>query len=330
MSIIPYLQIRSSILVQYNHSDEPAKRQRAIQDMLYQNLREHATYTGMLTPGSKKRLTKSIENLVLATKKRRVVNHKGKEHDFQLSFIGLTISETTRNITAKEAHKQLLEPFLQWMRRQHKCNLYLWKAELQKRGQLHYHITSDAYIPFKEVQTKWNELQRKSGLLDTFYNKYGRWNAPSTHIKSVRKVGSLGGYLLKEIVKQFQNETTVGGKVWDCSLNLKASKYYTTIADTMVEQKITQAIKDKKLIPITCEHCRIFQAVNCSTTDFLSNEDLKEYNNHMNNIRDKEVVTERRKSPPKGIFIKDKPTKKDIYQYELLLNYRFLNQFSSS
>jgi hypothetical protein len=72
----PYLQVRSNSLYQYNLVPRlpvgslawQEKRQQQL--LSVQHLQEHATYTGVLTDGAKKRLTKSVENLIMASKLR--------------------------------------------------------------------------------------------------------------------------------------------------------------------------------------------------------------------------------------------------------------------
>jgi hypothetical protein len=301
---IPYLQVRSNTLYQYNQSENTGRFTRIMQAELAKNIAwlkdedgniiKRPTYSGVLSPGAKKRLTKAIEYMVMASPLKTIQNPvNGKNQPFQLSFITLTVYSTDRNISGKEAHKTMLEPFLQWMRRKHKCLLYLWKAELQKRGQIHYHLTSDVFIHHKEVREKWNSLQKKAGYLESFYSKFKHYNAPSTEIKSVKKVRNIGGYLIKEIAKGFQNEASLGGKIWDCSQNLKACKYYTTLADSSYNDKINQMIGRKEIEQVMSgsEHCRIFRLLNKPAHTILNDTDKLEYSLVMKAIRTNELET---------------------------------------
>lgn len=285
MIIEPYLQIRSNTIFQYNLAPR-IPRSIEMKNMLAQHLRQQHTYSGTLTPGAKKRLTKAIEFLMMSTKHQTIYNTvTHRNQPFRLSFVTLTISETARNITGKEAHAKLLEPFLQWMRRVHNVNMYIWKAELQKRGQIHYHITTDTFIHWREIQEKWNDLQKSAGYLENFYKKFGHYKPNSTDVHSVRKMNNMGGYLLKEIVKSFQNEKSLGGKVWDCSMNIKAAKYYTTIADSSYSQKLEDLIKQKRCRFIATDHCTIYRTMDQDAADILSDADKAEYMNHINNVR---------------------------------------------
>ena len=314
---IPYLQVRSNTLYQYNQSDMAGNFCRTIQSALAKNIAwqydaegtiiKH-NYTGVVTAGAKKRLTKAIENLVQATPVKKVPNFKtGELVPFKLSFLTLTITDNVK-ITGKEAHKTLLAPFLQWLRRAHNVQAYIWKAELQKRGTLHYHITSDAHIHWEIVRSKWNELQRGAGYLDRYYKKKGHYNANSTDIRRVEKITNMAGYLIKEVAKSFQNEKSIGGKVWDCSQNLKAAKYYTTLADSIYEAKINMAIRKGVIVQVPCksDHCRIFRMnIDRPASCILNETDIREYREYMEAIRTKELVTIKEFKPTRKKLVTD-------------------------
>lgn len=298
---IPYLQIRSNTLYQYNQSSNPGNFTRSIQSLLAKNIAwqydaegtviKHS-YTGKVTAGAKKRLTKSIETLVQVTPVRYEADFEtGEMFPFKLSFITLTVSDDSK-ITGKEAHKKLLAPFLLWLRRSYNMQVYIWKAELQKRGNIHYHLTSDAYVYWEVLRDKWNSLQREAGLLDRYHKKKGHYKANSTDIHRVRKITNMAGYLIKEIAKGFQNEKSIGGKVWDCSANIKSAKYYTTLADTQYEAKINLAIKKGVMVQVPCksDHCRIFRMnINKPASCVLNETDIREYKQYMNAIRTKDI-----------------------------------------
>lgn len=293
----PYLQFRSNTILQYNIAPRPPKGSQAfehralIQSRLYDNLREHATYTGILTPGAKKRLTRCIELLIQSAKHQTVIHPtKGYKFPFKVGFMTLTIHSPDRNITQKEAHSTCLEPFLQWVRRVHGCKLYLWKAELQMRGQIHYHITLGTFIHYNDIRKKWNELQQRAGYLNEFHAQYGHYDAPSTEIKSVRKVSNLPGYILKEVTKSYQNANSVHGKVWDCSNNLKESKYYVTVADGDYSQRICKAIDSGEVQAVYTDHCTIFRVINKPAHYLLSQSDKAEYVKLMDSVRTQDVI----------------------------------------
>lgn len=180
----------------------------------------------------------------------------------RFSFVTLTVSDISEPLDGKTAHRLLLAPFLDWMRKTKKVSTYIWKAERQYNGQIHYHITTPSFIHYKEIRKKWNELQDAAGIIDKYraaqlaWHKDGfrlrtgkilktwpaeaqlqaykegmatNWTNPnSTDVHKVYKVKDVAGYIIKEIAKACQNSQSIGGKVWDCSDNLANASYFST------------------------------------------------------------------------------------------------------
>lgn len=189
-------------------------------------LQQKKQYSGQVTAGMQKRITKAVNLLILTAKERVIWNEvTGREQKHKLSFITLTISENERNLEAREAYDSLLKPFLKWMVRTKGVKTYIWKAELQKRGQVHYHITTHSFLNWKEIREKWNYLQRINGLLESFYSKHGHYDPNSTDVHEVYKKSDLTSYLIKYIAKADSKKEKTTGKLWDCSENLKGVNY---------------------------------------------------------------------------------------------------------
>lgn len=96
--------------------------------------------------------------------------------------------------------KKHLDTFLKRLRRLHKDCKYLWVAEKQKRGAIHYHILTPYYTTKDFVNESWNEIVnawQESNNLPT-----------QTLLPNVIKVNQAGAYLAKYLQKEGQN---IGG-----------------------------------------------------------------------------------------------------------------------
>lgn len=285
MLLVPYLQIRSNSIIAYT-LNEDRNFHRSIQALLTENLRKQETYTGKICPGTKKRLIKAIDFMVSINPERKIFNpvaHRNQK--FRVGFLTLTIgSRYDRIIEGKEAHKNLLEPFIKWMRQVHGVKSYLWKAELQKRGQIHYHLTIDQFIHWRAIRDKWNELQCRGGYIDSYFKRYGHYDPNSVDIHAVKNMGGLGHYLKKEIAKAFQNEKSIGGKVWDCSLNIKKAKWFT-VNENMDYAYTNQMVKDGEMIVRETDHCYIYEFLKQPASVFLNDRYKKDYDGYLNEVR---------------------------------------------
>jgi hypothetical protein len=293
------LQIRSKKIVAYTKFTGYTFRTDGQRESV-KKLIDEKKYTGQLKFGAKKRLAKAIDLLVQSTTRTWVTNPAtGKQYPFQIGFTTLTVHSPDRNIDAKEAYKNLLGPFLQWLRRSHNTYLYIWKAELQTRGQIHYHLLLGNYVDKKAIRKKWNELQQQHGYLDQYYKVKGHYNAPSTEIKNALKHEDVAGYLIKEISKSIQNQTALNGKVWDCSSNLKevaffdlsAEKYAPNIANLVRQNKITIAYSDSS--------CTVYKAKDFKPITMMDGLDRFCYKEHIAYMQQSEILRPKKLKPVK-------------------------------
>lgn len=265
---LPYIQVRHNSLILYTlPADNYSHRRSAF---------TQPTYQGKTTSGAAKRIRKACDLLIQLSPLVWIKNPiTGRQVSHTLSFITLTIPEQDHKLEASEGHKHLLEPWLRKMRDKHGMSTYIWKAEFQKNGMLHYHITTRAWIPHSELKEPWNNLLHKHNLLEYHFQKFGNRTPPSVHVKKVYKNKKLESYLQKEISKVQQDKTTTG-KIWDCSKNLKQARHYSTI---MASNFIAQG---KDIEVITTPHCTIIKKH--QPTTLLTRQQQAEYKQHLKTI----------------------------------------------
>lgn len=294
---IHYLQYRNNSIIAYSQPDNYRHKKRQIS--LFNNSSSTATkyfvdsegnrlktYTGTITQGSKKRLTKAVSLLIQSTPTRQVYNRWLQRNQyFKINFITLTISDSTKNLTAKEAHAQLLEPMLLKLRRHQQMRSYVWKAELQERGQIHYHITADCFCDLTWLREEWNNLQRKAGLLEDFEKKFGHSNPNSTDIHSVKKIKNIEAYLVKYMSKTEEDKGSTEGKVWDCSTNLKKGQYFTTLTSSYHNDIITKGIDKGMIQAVHKDVFSIFIIKEGNIYDTLTQSERNQYKEHMRQVR---------------------------------------------
>lgn len=220
------VQVRSNCIIAYEKYIGQKSITQLLRRQVNMRLQQQKAYSGAITKGAQKRITRAVNLLILTAKERWIWNEvTGREQKHKLSFITLTVSDNTKNLDAREAYDKLLRPWLQWATRTKGVKTYIWKAELQKRGQIHYHITTHSFLNWKEIRDKWNYLQRINGLLDDFYNRFKHYNPNSTDVHEVYKKSDLTSYLIKYIAKAESQKEKTNGKIWDCSQNLKGTNY---------------------------------------------------------------------------------------------------------
>lgn len=243
---IPYVSIQHKKLITYSIPVERGSSKRySLADHKSEGV-NIAYKTGKLSHGARKRLKQSIELLIdISPKKWFTVPSTGRRFQFQITFLTLTLSGSQQGIPDKTIIKTLLEPFLQTLRRKYKCKSYIWRAEKQKNGNLHFHITTNQYIPYDTVRDDWNRIQNKLGFIDQFADKYGHTNPNSTDIHSVRGIRDLARYMVKYMSKDTPAEQIISCKQWDCSQDLKIRENICLEIDSEVHTILTQIQSSK-------------------------------------------------------------------------------------
>lgn len=215
------MQVRPYGLLVYEHKEFSSSRE-------FKRDRpptEFKSYTGKLTPYSKKKLKRAISLMVASAKEKEAPNWKtGKMFKFKVNFITFTLPASQQGIEDKTI-KRCLDNWIKRAKRKHKLNSYVWRAERQANGNIHFHMVTDVWIHYEKIRNDWNACLRETGLIEKFRLKHGHENPNSTDVHAVWKVKNLTQYFVKYMSKEHkEGEAPIKGKVWDCSKNLKTKE----------------------------------------------------------------------------------------------------------
>lgn len=207
-----------------------------------------------LSKKSARRLTNAVNWLVAQSKKKHVYSKKsGKSFYFQLSFITLTIPIVELDLSDKSVKNKILHLFINQARYRWGMKSYVWKAETQENGNIHFHLTTDVYIDSDELRLVWNKCLKTHDVLQKYSKKFSamsfedyctsygpdskisqkvlrhrfeignstNWENPNTtDIHAVYKVRDVGAYLATYLSKKEEGRRVIQGRVWGASQNL--------------------------------------------------------------------------------------------------------------
>lgn len=176
---------------------------------------------GLISKKANRRIKNAIDWMLAITKEKELNNVKtSKNYTWRVNFITLTLS--SRQIHPDGIIKaELLNQFLTEIRQKYGCKNYLWRAESQANGNIHFHVITDVFIPWRNLRSNWNRIQNKLGYVDRFEQKFGHNDPNSTDIHSVKKIRNLSAYLAKYCGKNAKGYTI---------LATQANKTNTTFA----------------------------------------------------------------------------------------------------
>lgn len=174
----------------------------------HENFKSNAT-NGDISQAAKRRIQNAIEWMIATAKRKQVVDFEtGKTFNFKVNFITLTLSATQRH-SDTEIMQCCFRPWLELVRKKYGLKRYVWRTEVQQCGNIHFHITTDVYIPHQDLRRIWNNQQEKLGYVTEFYNRHGHHNPNSTDVKSVKHVKKMANYMAKYMSKT-RSYTKVG------------------------------------------------------------------------------------------------------------------------
>lgn len=229
----------------YSQRAQVSKKRTAAQILAQENLIRDNNYNGFLSKKTAREVTKRISNLLEIAKAG-----------------GRTVTFTTLTLPSIQVHsdefirRYLLGDFLRLIKQKYSVVNYIWKAEAQNNGNIHFHILADAYLPNTvsefipdtdvyletgEINKLWNAILDRYGYIDNYrflmfknYNEgkikaeklafqvYNMWSQPnSTDVHALKSKTKPEAYINKYIAKPEPNKRKITGRLVGCSDTLK-------------------------------------------------------------------------------------------------------------
>lgn len=124
-----------------------------------------------ISDNSQKNLRSKVEWLFQYAKSRNVKTYTNKIiKNYKCGFITLTLPSKQKHNTGYII-TQMLDEFLQQLRKRIKMINYVWRLEFQANGNAHFHIVTDSYADYYLVQKLWNKILDKHGYIEPYRNK---------------------------------------------------------------------------------------------------------------------------------------------------------------
>jgi len=229
---------------------------------------------GKISPQARRKINKAVDYLVyLSNDKALPAKQSGRYYKFKISFLTLTLSSKQIH-TDHEIKQMFLNQFLVEARKRWQMLNYVWRAEKQSNGNIHFHILCDKFIPWSELRDTWNRIQNKLGyvdryrdemrsyheggfkvrqsLLDTWdYKKQIKaykvgvandWSSPnSTDVHSIRFIKDVKAYIAQYMAKN-ESDKDILGRLWGCSTPLSSLKGGQGVRDSLITDELNRVV----------------------------------------------------------------------------------------
>lgn len=173
-----------------------------------------------LSETAKKDIRRRIDNwqwAVVASQKKWSAGRERRRRYFVLITLTLCAEQTESDNVIK---RRYLNVWLQNLERVHKGINWLWVAESQKNGNVHFHVVVDRWVSFEWVRRSWNRVLSNGDYIDRFFAKFGNRNPPSVNVKGQKAMGNPAAYITKYLTGE-KFVRPLEGRKWGCCDRLR-------------------------------------------------------------------------------------------------------------
>lgn len=201
----------------------------SVSDESREQLKKAYTAEG-LSDTAKKDIRRLVDNWQTAVLSSQKLWSKGKERRrryFVLITLTLPAKQNEDDNTLK---RKYLNVWLQNLERDHEGINWLWVAECQHNGNLHFHVVVDRWVDFKWIKRTWNRIMDNGDYVARYAAKFGHKNPPSVNVEGQRKMTSPAAYITKYLTgDKFIRK--IQGRKWGCCDNLRQIDRWGFVCD---------------------------------------------------------------------------------------------------
>ncbi len=178
---------------------------------------------------SKQKIERAIKYMLFYANEKKVYRTSKRScFTFKVAFITLTLPSKQIH-TDNEIKEQCLNQFLTELRTKWHVDNYIWKAEKQMNGNIHFHILVDKFVPYIELRNAWNRIVNKLGYVDRYRQIHHKLSPNSTDIHSLKKVKNVYAYISKYFKKQQkQNRSKVKASEINYTIKVRGKRKSVT------------------------------------------------------------------------------------------------------
>jgi hypothetical protein len=152
--------------------------------------------------------------------------------------------------------RECLNPFIIELQREYGMRNYIWKAEPQQNGNLHFHLLSQTYIDAIELRLIWLFHVNRLGYVNEFRVNHQKFLANCTDVHYLHKINDVASYVSKYMGKTF-TPRMICGHTWGRSDGLDKLQPYTFTQANDLEEWYWMVYNSTENNRFTNEHCAI-------------------------------------------------------------------------
>ena len=165
----------------------------------------------------------------------------------------------TVTLPAKQVHTDIeiksicLDNFMNKLRYHNGKLDYVWKAEAQENGNIHFHFLIDRFLNMNITDKLWHDSIELLGYVTSFEKKYGHRSPPTNKMETTKSLKRVIGYATKYMAK-IDGYRPIMGQCWHSSKSLQTDVKTNVIMRREDENKIKVALREMGLYCVVNEY----------------------------------------------------------------------------
>lgn len=202
-------------------TEQTEKKERKSDKNLLQNQDEKKGYNGEISKRTKAKIQTLMQNWLLAGKVADKNGYKQKKGNTKITatFCTVTLPKAQAH-TDQELRRRALNGLLQALKRYVGMKNYIYVSELQKNGNIHFHIIIDVKLNKWKLRNLWRKQMYLLGYLDTYSKHEAGQKYIATQADQINDVTKVGKYISKYMAKTnsvVQQGKKLEGRLWGMS-----------------------------------------------------------------------------------------------------------------
>lgn len=166
----------------------------------------------------------------------KTINSTQARHQKRFVLITLTLP-AAQDHGDKFIKTYMLNPFMKRLRKNHNVTNYMWKAETQKNGNIHFHIVIDVYVSYADLRSMWLFYMKKFGYIDRFNKANPGKQAPCINVVGQKTMKNPVNYICKYMTKNNESRL-VNGSLFRFSESLLDVDSFETVTDAVESERL--------------------------------------------------------------------------------------------
>lgn len=276
----PRLRIRGNDIVTFGQLTEGVWREKKEKDKEPEE-QEQRPYS-LFALKSRKRLKNTLSNYIdTITLAKSILKDHTLPRLNAHTFATLTLPSPQRHCD-KKIKRDCFDPFLKELKKEYNVRHYIWKAEPQKNGNIHFHLLIGHYIDAIELRLIWLYHINKLQYVNEFQRVHKSFLPNATDIHALRKIRNVTAYIGKYMSK---NEVgrAICGHTWGRSDSMNKLVSYTfTVENDLAQwhQQVSDSIPNWNLRGDLWQFQRFETKLNIASLPACTMKKLKELITH--------------------------------------------------